>query len=74
MSEGRSIVGFKIAELLQEPGYLYDDPEDILVGWMVVHAEAFHCLIVLNDRIESLFFKFLPVPAELVLVVRVEKQ
>lgn len=73
MSEGRGVVGLKIAELLQEPRDLDDDPEDILIGWMVMHAEAFHCLIVLNNRIESLFLQFLPVPAQLVLVVRVEQ-
>lgn len=31
MSEGRSVVGLKIAELLQKPGDLHDDPEDVLV-------------------------------------------
>ena len=31
VSEGGSVVGFKIAELLQEPGDLNDDPEDVFV-------------------------------------------
>lgn len=72
--KGGSVVGLKIAELLQKPRNLHDDPEDVLIGGVVVHAEALHCLIVLNNRIEALFFQFLPVPAELVLVVRVEQQ
>ena len=39
-----------------------------------MHLKSFDCLIILNDRVETLLFELLPVPAEVVFVVRVEEE
>ena len=41
---------------------------------MVVHLKAFYGLIVLDDRVKRPFFKFLPVPAQIILSVRIEQK
>ena len=74
VAEGRGVIGLEVAELLEEFADLYDDAEDVLVGGVVVHAEAFHLLVILDDWVETLLLKFLPVATQLVLVVGIEKQ
>lgn len=41
---------------------------------MIVHFEALDGLVVLNDGIEGLLLQLLPVPAQVVLGVRVEQE
>ena len=54
--KGRGIVGLEITKFFEESGYLNDDPEDILVWRMIVHAETFNGFIVLDDWVKSFFF------------------
>lgn len=70
---GREI-RLKITKLLQKPGNLHNDPKNILLSGMIMHAEPFNRLIVLNHRIEPLLLKFLPVATQIVLVIRVEQK
>jgi hypothetical protein len=70
---GREI-RLKITKLLQKPGNLHNNPKDILLSGMIMHTEPFNRLIVLNHRIEPLLLKFLPIPTQIVLVVRVEQK
>ena len=74
MTEGWSVVGLKITKFFQEPWYLDYNSEYALICGVIVHAEAFNSFVVLNYRVEPFFFKFLPVSAEFVLVVRVEQE
>lgn len=39
-----------------------------------MHAESLDGLVVFNDWVEAFLFQFLPVPAQFVFVVGVEKQ
>jgi hypothetical protein len=41
---------------------------------MEMHLKAIYWLIVLNDWVEPFFFKFLPISAQKVLVIRIEEQ
>ena len=70
--EGRGVVSFEIAELLQETRDLNDDPEDILGSGVVVHLEALDRLVVLDHGVEALLLELLPIAAEVVLIVRVK--
>ena len=74
MAEGRCIIGFKIAEFFQKFTNLHYDAEDVLVRWMVVHAEPFHLLVVFNYRVKALLLEFLPVSTELIFIVGVKEQ
>jgi hypothetical protein len=56
MSERRSIICLEITELLQKSRYLDYDSKDVLICWVIMHAEALDCLIVFDDRVKSLLF------------------
>jgi len=40
---------------------------------MVMHAKTFYSLIILDNWIETLLFKLLPISTEFIFVVRVEE-
>lgn len=74
MPEIGRLIRLKVTKLFQEPRYLHNDPENILVRRMIVHRKPLHSLIVLNHRIKPLLLQLLPVLAQLVLIVVVEHQ
>lgn len=51
-----------------------DDSEEIIRSRMVVHLKPFDGFVILDDWIERPFLKFLPVPAKIVLGVRIEQK
>lgn len=39
-----------------------------------MHTESFNSFVVFDYRVESFLFKFLPISAELILIMRVEQK
>ena len=56
VSEGGGIVSLKIAKLFQKSWNLNNDPEDIFVWRVIMHAESFNSFVVFYDRIETFLF------------------
>ncbi len=68
------LVGFKITELLQKTWYLYNDSENVFIWGMKMHRKPFDRLIILNYRVKSFFFQFLPISTELIFIVRIKQK
>ena len=72
--------GLKIAEVLEEPGELYDNVEYVVGLELVVTVEHLDRLVVLyntlntHDRVEAQFLQHLPVATQVVLKVGVVHQ
>lgn len=74
MSEFRCVIGFKVSKLFQKPWYLSDNSEQVIRIWMIMHFKPFNCLVVLNNWIKRSLLQFLPIPAQIVLRVRIEQK
>lgn len=61
MSKCWCLIGLEVTKLFKKFGNLYYDPKCVFFWWMVMHNEAFNCLIVLDHWVESLFLQTLPI-------------
>ena len=72
--ELRCLVILEVSKLFHKSANLHDNPENLLRSELEMHHEVLNRLVVLENGVEVLLLKNLPVFAQIILVVRVKKK